>query len=163
MLVNRCSALLVAWPGGVPASLGCGGGLLRSVSMDLDDYGQFPLRRFLGMDIEDVGPGHAIARLKVSEDLFNPNGVVHGGVLFTMVDTAMGKATMTSLVEGQLCASIEIQMRFFRPVSAGQLEADTTVVRRGRRVVHLESRIRDTDGVIVATGAGTFAVISAPD
>jgi acyl-CoA thioesterase len=129
--------------------------------VDRDEYGHFPLRRFLGMDIEDVEPGHAIARLEVSEDLLNPNGVVHGGVLFTMVDTAMGKATMTSLEEGQRCASIEIQMRFLRPVSAGKLEADTTVIRRGRKITHLESRIRDSDGVLVATGAGTYAVISA--
>ncbi len=135
--------------------------LLRSVCMDRDDDAQFPLRRFLGMDIEDVEPGHAIARLEVSEDLLNPNGVVHGGVLFTMVDTAMGKATMTSVEEGQWCASIEIQMRFLRPVSGGRLEADTRVIRRGRKVVHLESRVRDTDGALVATGAGTFAVISA--
>ncbi len=136
--------------------------MLRSVCMDRDDYGHFPLRRFLGMDIEDVESGHAIARLEISHDLLNPNGVVHGGVLFTMVDTAMGQATMTSLEEGQLCASIEVHMRFLRPVVAGRLEADTTVIRRGRKVVHLESRIRDTDGVLVATGAGTFAVIS-PD
>jgi len=136
-------------------------GLLRSVPMDGDEYGHFPLRRFLGMDIEDVEPGHAIARLEVGDDLLNPNGVVHGGVLFTMVDTAMGAATMTSLGEGQRCASIEIQMRFLRPVSAGRLEAATTVVRHGRKVVHLESRVRDTDGALVATGAGTFAVISA--
>ncbi len=129
--------------------------------MDQEDYEHFPLRRFLGMDIEDVEPGHAIARLEVSEDLLNPNGVVHGGVLFTMVDTAMGKATMTLLEEGQLCASIEIQMRFLRPIRVGQLEADTTVIQRGRKIVHLESRIRDTDGALVATGAGTFAVISA--
>ncbi len=135
--------------------------LLRSVSVDRDEYGHFPLRRFLGMDIEEVEPGHAIARLEVSEDLLNPNGVVHGGVLFTMVDTAMGKATMTSLEEGQRCASIEIQMRFLRPVSAGKLEADTTVIRRGRKITHLESRIRDSDGVLVAIGAGTYAVISA--
>lgn len=128
--------------------------------MDRDDPAQFPLRRFLGMVIEDVEPGHAIARLEVGEDLLNPNGVVHGGVLFTMADTAMGKATLTMLEEGQLCASIEIQMRFLRPVYSGQLEADTTVIRRGRKVVHLESRIHDTDGALVATGAGTYAVIS---
>ncbi len=135
--------------------------LLRSVSMGGDEYGHFPLRSFLGIEIEDVEPGRAIARLRVSDDLLNPNGTVHGGVLFTMVDTAMGKATMTLLDEGRLCASIEIQMRFLRPVSGGHLEADTTVVRRGRKVVHLESRIHDTNGVLVATGAGTFAVISA--
>ncbi len=129
--------------------------------MDRDDYGQFPLRRFLGMDIEDVEPGEAIAAIVINENLLNPNGVVHGGVLFTMVDTAMGMATMTVLEEGQLCASIEIQMRFLRSAGGGRLEAHATVIRQGRRVVSLESRVRDGDGVLVATGAGTFAVISA--
>ncbi|MCP3974556.1 MAG: PaaI family thioesterase [bacterium] len=128
--------------------------------MDRHDYEDFPLRRFLGMDIQRVERGQGVTRLEVSEDLLNPNGVVHGGVLFTMVDTAMGKATMTSLEEGQFCASIEIQMRFLRPVRSGQLEAHATVIRLGRKVVHLESRVYDADGTLVATGAGTFAVIS---
>lgn len=127
-----------------------------------DDHGDFPLRRFLGLEIEDVEPGRVIARLEVTESLLNPNGVVHGGVLFTMVDTSMGKATMTVLDEGQSCASIEVQLRFLRPVAGGRLEADTTVIRRGRKIIHLESRTRDGDGVLVATGAGTFAVIPAP-
>ncbi len=128
--------------------------------MARDDYGHFPLRRFLGMDVEDLEPGQAVARLDVTESLLNPNGVVHGGVLFTMVDTAMGRATMSVLEEGQLCASIEVQMRFLRPVAGGRLEAETGVIRRGRKIVHLESRIRDGDGALIATGAGTFAVIT---
>ena len=136
------------------------GGSLRSVSMDRDDYGQFPLRRFLGMEIEDIEPGQAIARLEVTESLLNPNGAVHGGVLFTMVDTAMGKATMSVLEEGQLCASIEVQIRFLRPVGGGRLEADAVVIGRGRKIIHLESRVRDGGGVLVATGAGTFAVVT---
>ncbi len=128
--------------------------------MDLDDRAQFPLRRFLGMDIEDGEPGHAVARVEVSPDLLNPNGVVHGGVLFTMVDTAMGKATLSVLDEGQLCASVEVQLRFLRPVAGGQLEAAAQVVKPGRKIVHLEARIHDGAGTLVATGTGTFVVIS---
>ena len=130
--------------------------------MDRDDSAQFPLRRFLGMDIEGLDPGHAIARLEVTAGVLNPNGAVHGGVLFTMVDTAMGKATMSVLEEGQLCASIEVQMRFLRPVTVGRIETDAAVIRRGRKIIHLESRVRDGDGVLVATGAGTFAVVTRP-
>lgn len=114
------------------------------------------------MDIDELEPGQAVARLAVDQNLLNPNGVVHGGVLFTVVDTAMGKATMTTLEQGQRCASIEIQIRFLRPVRTGRLEAHATVIRQGRRVIHLESRVRDGDGELVATGAGTFAVISQP-
>lgn len=114
------------------------------------------------MDIDDIEPGHAITRVEVTENLLNPNGVVHGGVMFTMIDTAMGKATMTSLGEGQFCASIEIHIRFLRPAGSGRLEAGASVIRPGRKIVHLESHVRDGDGSLIATGTGTFAVISAP-
>ena len=128
--------------------------------MDPDESGQFPLSQFLGMEVDSAEPGTASARLEVTATVLNPNGVVHGGVIFTMVDTAMGKAVMSVLDEGQICASIELQMRFLRPVETGSLQADATVIRRGRRIIHLESQVHDSAGALVATGAGTFAVIS---
>lgn len=130
--------------------------------MDSADHAQFPLRRFLGMNVEDVEPGHAVARVEVTADLLNPNGVVHGGVLFTMVDTAMGKATLSVLDTGQRCASVEVQLRFLRPVAGGQLEAAARVIKPGRKIIHLEARIRDGEGTLVATGTGTFVVVAAP-
>jgi len=128
--------------------------------MDLEAYGQFPLRSFLGMDIEELGVGRAVARVDVTGDLLNPNGSVHGGVVFTMVDTAMGKAAMSVVGEGQLCATIEIQIRFLRPAISGRLEATATVVKPGRKIIHLEGRVLDDAGRLIATGAGTFAVFS---
>lgn len=129
---------------------------------DDGEYGSFPLQGYLGMEMEVAEPGRAIARVHIAEQHANPNGVVHGGVLFTMVDTAMGGATMSVLDDGRFCASIEVQIRFLRPATTGRLEADTRVVRQGRRVIHLESRVTDGRGELVATGAGTYAVINPP-
>lgn len=50
----------------------------------------FPLSDFLGMVTEETAPGSATARLEVAVEHLNPHGSVHGGVMFTMVDTAMG-------------------------------------------------------------------------
>ena len=130
--------------------------------MDFDEYGQFPLRTFLGIDLEDVEPGRVVARVEIADDLLNPNGSVHGGVIFTMIDTAMGNATMSMLDEGQFCTTIELQIRFLRPVVSGLLEATVFVVKPGRKVFHLEARVHDDGGKLIATGAGTFAVISGP-
>jgi acyl-CoA thioesterase len=127
--------------------------------MDKRDSKTFPLRRFLGMDIDVVEPGHTLTRLHIDDTHLNPNGVVHGGVLFTMIDTAMGLATMTVLDEGR-CASIEVHLRFLRPATSGVLEAHATVVSQGRKVVHLEARIHDDAGRLMATGTGTFAVVT---
>ncbi|MDH3705973.1 MAG: PaaI family thioesterase [Acidimicrobiia bacterium] len=130
--------------------------------MAVDEYGSFPLQTYLGMQLETPEPGRTVARVDVGEHHQNPNGVVHGGVIFTMVDTAMGGATMSVLADGEICASIEVQLRFLRPAIGDQLEAETTVVRQGRRIIHLESRVRDGDGELIATGAGSFAVIADP-
>jgi uncharacterized protein (TIGR00369 family) len=103
-----------------------------------------------------------VAAVEITPALHNPNGVVHGAVLFAMVDTAMGAATMSSLDEGLACASIEVHLRFLRAAAAGRLTAEVSVVKGGRRVVQLEGRVRDESGELIATASGSFAVIPAP-
>jgi uncharacterized protein (TIGR00369 family) len=123
-------------------------------------YGDFPLKRFLGMELTGDEPGVGVAHVVVGDDHLNPNGVVHGAVLFTLVDTAMGKSTMSVVEEpGRYCASIEVSLRFIRPAVAGSLTATATVVKRGRHVVHLEGRVVDDEHRLIATAAGTFALL----
>lgn len=124
------------------------------------EFGDFPLRRFLRMELTGEEPGVGFARLEVGPDHLNPNGVVHGAVLFALVDTAMGKSTMSVVDEpGLYCASIEVALRFIRPAVAGRLTATASVVKRGRNVVHLDARIMGDDQRLIATAAGTFAIL----
>ncbi len=120
----------------------------------------FPLMDFLGMSVGRIGPGRSEARLTLSGTHLNPNGVVHGAVLFTMVDTAMGEATMSTLAEGQLCASVEVHLRFVRPASQGSLVARASVVKAGRAVVHLSAEVHDDQDRLIATATGTFVRVS---
>jgi uncharacterized protein (TIGR00369 family) len=123
-------------------------------------YGDFPLKQYLGMEMLGDEPGVAVARLDVGPEHLNPNGVVHGAVVFALVDTAMGKSTMSVIDEpGRYCASIELSLRFIRPAVSGRLTAMATVVKRGRSVVHLDARVVDADDRLIASGAGTFAIL----
>ncbi len=127
------------------------------------EYGEFALKSFLDMRMDDetsLEPGRGVARIEIGPNHLNPNGVVHGGVMFTMVDTAMGKATMSVLDEGQFCASVEVQLRFIRPVAEGPIAATATVLKRGRSIVHLEAQVLGADDRLIATANGTFTVIS---
>jgi acyl-CoA thioesterase len=119
----------------------------------------FPLQGYLGMELTGSDPGTGAAHLTVGEQHANPNGVVHGAVLFALVDTAMGKATMSVVDDGFYCASVELSLRFIRPAAAGELIAEATVVKRGRSIVHLDARVHDADGRLIATSAGTFAIL----
>jgi acyl-CoA thioesterase len=83
-------------------------------------------------------------------------------VLFTMVDTAMGAATYDYLQPYQLCASIEVQLRFLKAATpGGQLRADVRVVQAGRRIVQLAAEVTDSTGRLVATATGSFAIFPA--
>lgn len=120
----------------------------------------FPLQAALGMEMGGDAHG-ATARLVAGEQHLNPNGVVHGAVLFAMADTAMGKATMDVIEPGCYCATIEIQLRFLRPAGPGPLLARATVLKPGRTIVHLEARVTDADDRLVALATGSFAVLRA--
>ncbi len=130
--------------------------------IDDPEYSEFPLRTFLDFTIDDGIDGEAVAALDVSDRHLNPNGVVHGGVVFTLVDTAMGRATMSVLDEGRICASIEVAVRYLRPINGGRLVATASVLRAGRRIVHLEGRVTvDGDDRPVAVVQASFAVLEA--
>jgi acyl-CoA thioesterase len=126
---------------------------------ELADGPLFPLQEHLGFLIER-GQGQATARLDLDERHMNPNGVSHGAVAFTMMDTAMGAAVMSVIDEGCYCATIEIHTRFIRAVPSGSLAATATVLHAGRRIVHLQARTTDGEGRLIATATGSFAVLS---
>ena len=124
----------------------------------MDDI-RFPLQGYLGMGLTGTEPGTGTAHVTLGEQHMNPNGVAHGAVLFALVDTAMGKATMSVVDDGFYCASVELSLRFIRPASAGELIADATVVKKGRNIVHLDARVHDADDRLIATSSGTFAIL----
>jgi len=113
----------------------------------------------IGLTITDVEPGYSRGALSVTEDLLNPNDVLHGAVTYAMADTGMGAALQPSLEDGQSCATVEIKMSYMEPVRDGDLVCETTVTRRGGSVAHLESAVRQ-GGTLVARATGTFSIFT---
>jgi acyl-CoA thioesterase len=118
-----------------------------------------PLAEMLHITNLGVDSGHARYRLDVAPELLNPHGVLHGGAVYTMIDYSMGGATMAALPEGEICATIEIKVSYLAGVRGGVLSCDTWIVKQGKNVVFLESKVMDETGDLVATATGSFAVI----
>lgn len=119
-----------------------------------------PLADLLHIRHISAGEGRSLYELAVEPDLLNPNGVLHGGAVYTMVDYSMGSATMSVLDPGQYCATIEIKMSYLATVRGGTLRCETRVVKKGRHIVFLESAVRDDAHRLVATATGSFMIIS---
>lgn len=126
---------------------------------DATDEVFHPFGELIGLEFTDVAEGHSVCRLAVTDDLMNPNGVVHGAALYAMADTGMGGAIYPGLDEGEESTTIEVTVRYFRPVRTGAVTCETEVLHRGGSVVHLASEVRH-DGAAVAHAVGSFFVHS---
>ncbi len=119
---------------------------------------EFPLQDLLGFEIEH-GDQEAWVRLDLGHRHTNPNGVAHGSVLFALMDTAMGAATMAVVDPGQLCTTIEIHTRFMRPAIDGLVTAHAAVINAGKKIVHLQAEARDREQRLLASATGSFMVL----
>ncbi len=113
----------------------------------------------LGMVTEAREPGKSRMRLDVDPKWHNPNGVLHGGVIYTMVDYSMGAAVQPNLPDGEFCSTIEAKINYLASVREGTLTVETEVVKQGRNIAFTESKVRDDNGRLVATGSGSMFII----
>jgi len=127
---------------------------------DVRPAADFPLKDLLGFTIE-TRDGVSTARLTVDSRHLNPHGTVHGAVMFALLDTSMGGATMSVVDEGNWCATVDITTRFLAPCFGGELIATATVRKAGRRVVHLDATVVGDDDREYTAATGVFAVIPA--
>jgi acyl-CoA thioesterase len=111
----------------------------------------------IGMRIEEAAQGRARCTLVLQDFHHNTNGVVHGGVLFTLADTAMGAALFSLLEPDELCATIEIKIGYFKPVLEGDLLCAAEVVNKGKSIASIEASIYQGD-TLVSKSSGTFTI-----
>jgi acyl-CoA thioesterase len=117
-----------------------------------------PLAELLGVSVDSTGDGHARFSLGVRAELMNPLGVLHGGIVYTLVDYAMGAALFTRLVPGERCATLEMKINYLAPVLDGRILADAHVVGRTKRIGVLEARVHDDQDRLIALATGSFYI-----
>lgn len=115
--------------------------------------------KHIGFHVKCTGDGSGSGELEVQDLHLNPNGVVHGGAIFSLADTTMGAALFSSLADGEICATIQINISYFKPVRAGCLTCEAKVINRGKRVANMQALVF-LDGVKVASADANFAIFS---
>ena len=126
----------------------------------MQDRQSFGILHLLDMKIITAEAGTGRAGITVDERLMHPQQIVHGGVIFTLADTAMSMALMPLLPQGTRFGTVEAKINFMLPVRAGELLAEGTVVHMGRSTAVMEATVYNTvDGEQKATSKvlGTFS------
>lgn len=121
-----------------------------------------PAGQTVGIEPVEVGDGWARFELEPAEWHYNVLGTVHGGILSTLADTALGCAVHTKLPAGTGYTSLDLTMKFTRAatVDSGVLTCEGTVVTIGRRTATAEARITDGSGRVIAHAVTTCLLIA---
>jgi len=124
---------------------------------------EFGYAQLIGMQIVQAQDGQGGVRIKVDGRLMHPQQLVHGGVIFTLADTAMSMALLSILPAGTRFSTIEAKINYLAPVRAGEIVAEATILQQGRTIAVLESTIYNIDGEnrrLVGKVLGTFHIAS---
>ncbi|MQA08589.1 MAG: hotdog fold thioesterase [Pseudonocardiaceae bacterium] len=121
-----------------------------------------PISGLLDMRGISVSDGQVVFGCTPDESTYNPIGLVHGGLVCTLLDSAAGCAVHSTLPAGTGYTSAEIKVNYLRPIHAhtGELTARGWVTKPGRRIAFAEADLRDPDGNLLATASSTCLIMS---
>ncbi|MGH7857766.1 MAG: PaaI family thioesterase [Candidatus Binatia bacterium] len=129
---------------------------------DLLHGGEIPPPRRLGVRMQllhrSCTPGRWSGEILFDRDAANSMGIIHGGFLASILDIAMGHASLTLLEPNETQRTLELKINFLRGIPPDRVLAEGEVVRRGGRTIYCEGGVRTADGELVARSSATFYV-----
>jgi len=117
-----------------------------------------PFEEYLGMRIEEAEGGRAVLTMPFKVRLAQGKGLLHGGAVTALADTAVAMAIKSILSEGTHFATTDLSLKFHAPVKGGTVRAEARIIAQDDRVITGEALVFDDQGVKVATFTSTFRV-----
>ena len=111
--------------------------------------------KYLGVKVAPCRGG-AVATLRLQPHHLNRRGVAHGGVVSSLLDSALGGAVIRSIPKEWWCATISLSIQFVDGAGSGILTGTGAVTRRGARIAFAQGEARGADGRLVATAQGSW-------
>ena len=123
-----------------------------------------PIAMLMQFDIRALEEGRVEFGCTLDESVYNPIGVVHGGLAATLIDSATGCAVQSTLEPGVAYTSLEVKVNFARPITrdTGRVLCEGTIVHRGRTIATAEARlVAEASGKLHAHGTATCLLMAA--
>jgi uncharacterized protein (TIGR00369 family) len=122
---------------------------------------RFPLFNLLGVELVEFEPGHAKTRVLLRDDLKNANGVMHGGIIATLIDISITQAMLMTDEYGRVretrgtMSSVDLRVKYLRPLSAGYATCVASIPHLGKRLCHASAIVSSDEGKPIALGDST--------
>jgi 1,4-dihydroxy-2-naphthoyl-CoA hydrolase len=130
------------------------GGLMRGAG----DSTLEGLPGYLGLRTTGVGPGQLTCELAVRDELLNPFGSLHGGVIAALVDHVLGAVLYPVIPRGAWAATTEFKLNLLAPVTGGVVAAEATIISKTKRTAVVRIDVTN-DGNAVGAAQGTVTIV----
>ena len=121
-----------------------------------------PYYQLLQITLEQIDTGFARFRMPFRKELTQAYGVVHGGAIATLADTAVAFAVMTLIQPGEKVTTAEFKINFFSAVTNGEMFGEARAVYTGKRLAVAEMEVKNENGKLLAKGIATYAILESP-
>jgi acyl-CoA thioesterase len=118
------------------------------------EFNHFP--RLLGIEIDSLENGTARLSVEVTEKLLQLAGVVHGGAIATLIDTAVAMAIVSVSEPHSKFTTVELKVNYLRPLTEGRVVAQARLIQDGRRIIVADCDVFDPQGKLAAKGLLTY-------
>ena len=118
-----------------------------------------PIAQLIGFDAVEMQLGRSVFEMEASGRHANPMGTLHGGVICDLSDAAMGTAMATTLEDDETFTTLDLTVKFFKPIWNARLRATAHVVKRTRTLGLIECEVEDDKGSLVAKVFSTCMVL----
>lgn len=122
------------------------------------DVSPSPYMQWLNGILNDISEGLAEVRFEVRNDMLNPAGILHGGVIAGMIDEVAG-ISVYSLQKEYFYTSLNLSIDFLRPATShSDVVVRSKVIRHGRRIIHVEVELSQ-DGELKARASSNLILL----
>ncbi len=118
-----------------------------------------PFPNHMAMQLAEMNIDQATIELDLSNIHLQPFGLVHGGVISTMIDTATFWAVFMRIPEDAGLVSVDLKLNYLRSVTKGKLRAEGRSIRDGKSICYSEARVHDENDELIAHGTSTLMVL----
>ncbi len=125
----------------------------------------FPFFKLLGIQLVEIEPHRAKLSVAWREDLLQPAGLLHGGIVATLIDTTIAQSLILTSTyrearkKGAQIVTVQLGVKYLRPVTGGTIVCEARSPRVGRTITHSTAVVTDEAGKEVATGDSIYMIV----
>ncbi|NMB01715.1 MAG: PaaI family thioesterase [Firmicutes bacterium] len=120
-----------------------------------------PYHQYLGMRVTACSDGFSQVQIEIRPELCNPVGTLHGGIICSLSAIASSLAALSMLDTSQYTVASDFNISVLRPISSGTIVIEGQVIKAGRRLIFVETKVIDVYGSLAAVGRVTKPVLTA--